>query len=72
MKAKAAIQDSGLARTQLARDSGLSEATIWAWLKGKRNASPEALQQLAAGLRKRGDHLHRLAEELDRAAGEGE
>jgi transcriptional regulator with XRE-family HTH domain len=69
MKAKTVIEDSGLTRAQIARDSGLSEATVWAWLKETRNPSPDSMRQLAAGLRKRGARLERLADELDRAAG---
>jgi transcriptional regulator with XRE-family HTH domain len=71
MKAKTVIEDCGLTRAQLARDSGLSEATVWAWLKGTRKPSADSMRQLAAGLRKRGDSLARLADELDREAGEG-
>lgn len=66
MKAREAIQKSGLTVAQLARDASLSEAAVWAWLKGARSPSPDSIRQLVTGLRHRGDELHRLAEDLEK------
>jgi transcriptional regulator with XRE-family HTH domain len=55
----------------IAEDSGLSYGTVRKWAAGLRTPQPESLRQLAVGLRKRGTHLHDLAEELEKAAGEG-
>lgn len=72
MKAKEALDASGLTRAQIARDSGLNEATIWGWLNGRSAPTPESLLKLADGLDRRGGELHDLAEELRKAAGEAD
>lgn len=67
------IEESGIGRAQIARDSGLSTASLNAWTaKGKaaRNPTPESVQQLATGLRTRAARLQELADELDRAGGD--
>jgi hypothetical protein len=60
------IQASGLPRALLARDSGLSRATLEAWLAGKREPQPDSAARLAAGLRARAAELLKLAEQLER------
>lgn len=72
MKVKEAIQESGLTRAQIARDSGLSEDAVWSWEAGRRTPSPESLLRLAEGLRKRSGWLDRIAAELERTAREAE
>jgi transcriptional regulator with XRE-family HTH domain len=57
---------------RLAEEMGVSHNTVWSWKAGRRNPSPENLRKLADVLRKRGDSLTRLADELDREAGVGE
>jgi hypothetical protein len=67
------IQESGVGRAQIARDAGLSTASLNAWTgqgKAQRNPQPESLRQLAAGLRRRRDVLDALADELEQAAEE--
>lgn len=60
------VDQSCQTRAQLARDAGLSEDTLWSWITGRRNPSPERLRQLAAGLRGRAQKLLDLAEELEK------
>jgi transcriptional regulator with XRE-family HTH domain len=62
------LQESGLPRTVIASDSGLSRAALEAWVSAKRNPEPESLHQLSAGLQRRAEELARLAGELDAAA----
>jgi transcriptional regulator with XRE-family HTH domain len=69
MLAQKILARCGLTRAQLARDTGLNESTIWAWVKGKRAPEPDSLEKLAAGLERRGGELTKLAAEL-REAGE--
>jgi hypothetical protein len=72
MMLQAAINESGLPRALIARDSGLSEDAIFAWLKGARAPREESVRQVVAGLRRRSERLAEIATELERAAGEGE
>lgn len=65
MVVQGAIERTGLPRALLARDSGLSEDAIFAWLKGARAPRADSVQQLAAGLRKRADALREIAQELE-------
>ncbi len=68
MLVKRILTEAGLTRAQLARDTGLNEATLWAWVTGRRVPEPESLQRLAAGLERRGGELSELAKELRKAA----
>lgn len=65
-----ALKEGPFAMRQLAEESGLSYAALRAWSAGDRTPQPESLRQLAAGLRKRGEQLGELANELEKAAGE--
>ena len=65
-----ALDESGLSRAQVARDSGLNEATIWGWINGRSIPSPESVARLADALEKRGGALTELARELREAVGE--
>ena len=68
------IEESGIGRSQIARDAGLSTASLNAWTaqgRAQRNPQPDSLRQLASGLRRRSEMLEELAEELEKAAGEG-
>jgi len=64
------VEESRQTRAQLARDAGLSEDTLWSWMTGRRNPTPEKLRQLAEGLRNRSATLAALADELERDAQE--
>lgn len=72
MMVRKVIQDSGLSRALIARDSGLSWSALNLWIAKKRTPQPESVRQLATGLRTRAAKLEALAAELDTAAGEGE
>jgi DNA-binding XRE family transcriptional regulator len=63
-----ALTECGLTRAQLARDSQVSQAALWAWWKGSRTPSGDSLKKLAAGLRARSTELDRIADQLERAA----
>lgn len=65
------VDESGLSQYQLARDAGLSYATLHAWIIGKRAPRAESLLQLAEGLEARADQLRRLAEKVSRGAQRG-
>lgn len=65
-----ALRDAPFAMRQWAEDSGLSYGALRAWSSGDRIPQPESLRQLAVGLRKRQAALGRLAEELERIAGQ--
>lgn len=60
--------DAGISRAQLARDSGLSEAVLLAWVQGERTPRRTSLDRLAAGLEARARALLTLAAELRTAA----
>ena len=70
MIAQKVLARCGLSRAQVARDTGLNESTIWAWVKGKRVPGPDSLLKLAAGLERRGGDLQALADDLRKAAKE--
>lgn len=60
--------ESGLSQYQLARDAGLSYATLHSWIIGKRAPRPESLLQLVEGLEARAEELRCLAERVRREA----
>jgi transcriptional regulator with XRE-family HTH domain len=60
------IRASGLPRSMLARDSGLSRATIEAWVAARREPTTDSIAHLASGLRKRAAELVKLADRLER------
>lgn len=60
--------ESGLSQYQLARDAGLSYATLHAWIIGARAPRSESLLQLVEGLEARANELRRLAEKVRREA----
>lgn len=66
--AKEALNASGLTRAQIARDTGLNEATIWGWLNGRSAPTPDSLRKLAEGLEHRSQELHGLAERVRQLA----
>ena len=68
MKIERIVAASGLPRSQIARDAGISYASLHAWLNRLRSPTPESLRRLAAGLRVRGDRLQELATELEHDA----
>ena len=58
------IRKSGIPYSQIARDSGVSYATLNAWMHGRRAPRPETLDKVAAGFRARAAELERSAQEL--------
>ena len=71
MLAQKILARCGLSRAQLARDTGINESTIWAWVKGKRAPEPESLLKLAEGLERRSGELTKLADQLRKEAAAG-
>ncbi|CAN5634879.1 hypothetical protein BH23GEM7_BH23GEM7_27210 [soil metagenome] len=67
-----ALKEGPFAMRQLAKDSGLSYAALRAWASGLRTPQPEYLRKLAVGFRRRSQELEKLADQLERAGGEGE
>ena len=59
------LERATLSVEDLARETGISSATLFAWQAGRRNPSPENLAKLAEALRRRGGELARLADELE-------
>lgn len=53
---------------ELAEDSGVSRATLYAWRNGTRNPAPENLRRLAMALELRGTHLRKLAGDFSKLA----
>jgi transcriptional regulator with XRE-family HTH domain len=66
------LKEAPFSMRQLAEEAGVGYALVRAWRIGRRAPLPETLRDVAAALRKRGDTLARLADELDREAGVGE
>jgi transcriptional regulator with XRE-family HTH domain len=58
------IEESGLARTQIAEDAHLSRATLITWLAGTRTPQPESVAQLADGLERRANLILTLVARL--------
>jgi DNA-binding phage protein len=60
----AALQESELPRTLVAKDAGLGRATLESWMSGLRNPSAESVEQVASALENRAGRLQRLAAAL--------
>ena len=58
------IRESGVPYSQIARDSGVSYATLNAWMHGRRAPRPETLAKIAHGFRARAAELERSAADL--------
>jgi transcriptional regulator with XRE-family HTH domain len=54
---------------ELADAAGVSPHALYSWASKRRTPQPDSLRRLAAGLRRRGDDLQKLADELDRTIG---
>lgn len=68
----ARVSDAVAARLEeVAAEAGVSYHTLYAWGRGRRNASAEHLLRLAAVVRRRADMLHGLASELEAQADTG-
>lgn len=68
----ARVSDAVAARLEeVAAEAGVSYHTLYAWGRGRRNASAEHLLRLAAVVRRRADMLHGLASELEAQADSG-
>ena len=55
---------------ELARESGISTASLYSWQAGRRNPSSDSLAKLATTLRERSTDLAALADELETEATE--
>ena len=55
---------------QLAEEAGVGYALVRAWSIGRRAPLPEAMRRVAAVLRRRGERLRDLADEVERIAAE--
>ena len=65
----ARVSDVVAARLEeIAAETGVSYHTLYAWGRGRRNASAEHLLRLAAVVRRRAEMLHGLASELEAQA----
>jgi hypothetical protein len=65
----ARVSDVVAARLEeIAAETGVSYHTLYAWGRGRRNASGEHLLRLAAVVRRRAELLHELAGELEAQA----
>lgn len=58
------VERSKIPQAELARLSGISYATLHAWLNGKRNPSPDSLRKVAEGLDRYGSEMQGLAGEV--------
>ena len=58
------IRESGLPYRQIARDSGVSYATLYAWMTGSKTPRQRTLDKVAAGFRARAAELERSAADL--------
>lgn len=67
-----ALKEGPVAMRRLAEETGISYGVLRAWAAGRRTPTNENLRRLAAGFRQHSDQLRHLADELDRAAEEGE
>ena len=59
-----AIRDATLPAPQLAREAGLSYATLASWRQGRRRPRRQALAKLAGALEAHAERLRALAERL--------
>ena len=66
MMAREAIQESGLPSAVIARDAHVNRSTLDSWIPGVRASRANGLQDLAAGLDRRPEHLQELEERLRR------
>lgn len=62
------VQDAPISVEELARRSGVSSDTLWAWAAGRRNPSPESAAAVAEVLEQHGAGMVELADELREAA----
>lgn len=68
MLVRETIAESAVGMRQLAEDAGVSYQTVRAWASGVRVPTPESLQRLAEGLRRRAAILEELANQLEEAS----
>ena len=61
------LEAAPLSIDRLAKEAGISRATLYAWMNGKRNPTTENLLALADALDRRGGDLHELAKQLRQA-----
>ena len=63
------LEAAPLTIDSLAKEAGVSRGTLYLWMNGKRNPTPENLAALADALERRGGELKELAEQLRQATG---
>jgi hypothetical protein len=64
------LEEGPFSMRQLAEESGLSYDALRSWAADRRTPQPGSLQQLERALRRRGERLSTLADQLQQAAGE--
>lgn len=62
------LDDAPFSMRQIAEEAGVSYDAVRSWATNRRTPKPENLVQLADALRRRGDHLHAIGDELQRIA----
>ena len=72
MRVRRALTEAPFSMRHLAADMGLSYGAVRAWAAGVRNPTSQSARDLAKALRTRGEHLQRLADDLERAANRDE
>ena len=64
-----AVQGAAGSMEELAGETGVTYASLKAWVDGRRNPSPANLVKLADALERRGGEVVKLAEALRKEAG---
>ena len=64
-----AVQGAAGSMEELAAETGVTYASLKAWVDGRRNPSPANLVKLADALERRGGEVVKLAEALRKEAG---
>jgi transcriptional regulator with XRE-family HTH domain len=62
------LDDAPFSMRQIAEEAGVSYDAVRSWATNRRTPKPENLVQLADALRRRGDQLHAIGDELQRIA----
>jgi transcriptional regulator with XRE-family HTH domain len=58
------LDDAPFSMRQIAEEAGVSYDAVRSWATNRRTPKPENLVQLADALRRRGDQLHAIGDEL--------
>ena len=66
------LDDAPFSMRQIAEEAGVSYDAVRSWATNRRTPKPENLVQLADALRRRGDQLHVIGDELQKIAQDDE